>query len=209
MGTTVKMGRILVSENLTLDGVMQAPGSVDEDTSGGFRRGGWAVPYFDAMMAEPAKAGMSQGGGAFLFGRRTYEHFATVWPDRPDDDPFANVLNQGQKYVASRTLEEPLPWRNSTLLRGDAEDTVPQLKERVEQDLVILGSGQLVQALMRRGLIDEVRLLIHPLTLGFGRRLFPEAGAEATFRLVDTKSTGTGVVIATYEPSGPPARQPA
>lgn len=193
------MARILVSENLTLDGVMQAPGDVDEDRSGGFEHGGWAVPYFDPVMAEPAKEGRSRGA-AFLFGRRTYEHFATVWPDRPDDDPFANVLNHGQKFVASRTLEEPLPWRNSTLLRGEAEDTVPGLKGSLEENLVILGSGQLVQSLMRRGLIDEFRLLFHPLTLGSGRRLFPDGGVPARFRLLDTQTTGTGVVIATYGP---------
>ena len=194
------MARILVSENLTLDGVMQAPGDVDEDRSGGFERGGWGVPYFDPVMAEPAREGMSLGGSTFLFGRRTYEHFATVWPERPDDDVFANVLNHGQKYVASRTLEEPLPWRNSTLLRGDAEDTVPELKNNLDRDLVILGSGQLVQSLMRLGLIDEFRLLIHPLTLGSGRRLFPDGGASARLRLLRTQTTGTGVVIATYGP---------
>ena len=199
MGKTEAMARILVSENLTLDGVMQAPGDVEEDRSGGFAHGGWAVPYFDPVMAEPAKEGGSRGA-SFLFGRRTYEHFATVWPDRPDDDPFANVLNHGQKFVASRTLQEPLPWRNSTLLRGEADDTVPGLKGRLEEDLVILGSGQLVQALIGRGLIDEFRLLIHPLTLGSGRRLFPEGGAPARFRLLGTQTTGTGVVIATYGP---------
>ena len=159
-------------------------------------------------MAEQAGQGIAQGG-AFLFGRRTYEHFASVWPNQPDDDVFAKVLNGRMKYVASRTLAEPLVWRNSTLLKGDAAEAVAGLKLQQDKDLVILGSGELIQSLMSHGLIDEFRLLIHPLVLGSGRRLFADDGTFATLRLVDTITTTTGVVIATYVPGEPPTPRPA
>ena len=159
-------------------------------------------------MAEQAGQGIAQGG-AFLFGRRTYEHFASVWPNQPDDDMFAKVLNGRMKYVASRTLAEPLVWRNSTLLKGDAAEAVAGLKLQQDKDLVILGSGELIQSLMSHGLIDEFRLLIHPLVLGSGRRLFADDGTFATLRLVDTITTTTGVVIATYVPGEPPTPRPA
>src|SRR5438445_10617412 len=142
--------------------------------------------------------------GALLLGRRTYEDFYTVWPNRTDN-PFTAVLNNTQKYVASTTLEEPLSWINSTLLKGDASEAVARLKQEPGKDLVVLGSGELVQSLMRRNLVDEYVLLIHPLVLGSGRRLFTDGGAFATLRLVDTKTTTTGVVIATYQPAEPTA----
>jgi dihydrofolate reductase len=122
---------------------------------------------------------------------------------------FAKVLNERTKYVASRTLREPLEWRNSTLLKGDAADAVAELKRQEDKDLVILGSGELIRSLMAHDLIDEYRLLIHPLVLGSGRRLFTDDGTFATLRLVDTTTTTTGVVIATYRPGAPPAPQPA
>ncbi len=200
------MSKIVVNVNLTLDGVMQAPGDPNEDRRGGFERGGWATPYFDAVMASAAAEGIAKGG-ALLFGRRTYEQFASVWPNQPQDNPFTDVLNTRQKYVASTTLEEPLPWRNSTLLKGDAAEAVARLREQSGKDLVILGSGELIQSLMRHNLIDEYRLLIHPLVLGSGRRLFPNGGAFAALRLVDTQTTTTGVVIATYRPTEPTAGQ--
>jgi dihydrofolate reductase len=202
------MSKVVANTNVTLDGVMQAPAGRDEDPRGGFEHGGWATPYFDQVMAEQAGQGIAQGG-AFLFGRRTYEHFASVWPHQPDEDMFANVLNGRTKYVASRTLEEPLAWEHSTLLQGDAADAVAELKQQEDKELVILGSGELIRSLMPRGLIDEYRLLIHPLVLGSGRRLFTEDGTFATLRLVDTTTTTTGVVIATYVPGEPPAPQPA
>jgi len=201
------MGKVVVNTNVTLDGVMQAPAGPDEDARGGFEHGGWARPYFDRVMAEQAGEGIAKGG-AFLFGRRTYEHFASVWPHQPDDDMFAKVLNERTKYVASRTLREPLEWRNSTLLKGDAADAVAELKGQ-DKDLVILGSGELIRSLMAHDLIDEYRLLIHPLVLGSGRRLFTDDGTFVTLRLVDTTTTTTGVVIATYRPGEPPAPQPA
>jgi dihydrofolate reductase len=178
------------------DGVMQAPGRPDEDRRGGFEHGGWALPYFDPVMGSVAAEGMAKDG-ALLFGRRTYEDFYSVWPNRTDN-PFTEVLNTTQKYVASTTLKEPLPWGNSTLLQGDAADAVAGLKQEPGMDLMVLGSGGLIRSLMRRNLIDEFMLSIHPLVLGSGRRLFTDGGAFAALRLVDTKTTTTGVVIATY-----------
>ena len=196
--------KVVVFTNLTLDGVMQAPGRPDEDRRGGFEHGGWAQPYADSVMGSVAGQSMASTG-ALLFGRRTYQDFFSVWPNRTDN-PFTQVLNNAQKYVASTTLKEPLPWRNSTLLKRDAAEAVAKLKELPGKDLVTLGSRELIQSLMRRKLIDEYVLLIHPLVLGAGRRLFPE-GVFASLRLVDTKTTTTGVVIATYQPAEPTARK--
>jgi dihydrofolate reductase len=191
------MRRIVVNNNVTLDGVMQSPARPDEDRRGGFEHGGWATPYFDSVMAEEAGKGMA-GGGAMLFGRRTYEDFAKIWPNMPDDDPFAGFLNNVEKFVASRTLTEPLSWANSTLLSGDAQASVRRLKESDGPDLVILGSGELIRSLMPSDLIDEFRLLIHPLVLGSGVRLFEGEDTFQKFELTDTTTTTTGVIIATY-----------
>ena len=190
------MSKITVFTNLTLDGVMQAPGRPDEDTRGDFKHGGWAAP-FGAMQDAGDALDFT---GALLFGRRTYEDFYNFWPHQKDN-PFTEILNNTQKYVASTTLKEPLPWSNSTLLKGDAADTVSKLKEEQGKDFLIFGSGVLVQALMRADLVDEYVLLIHPLILGSGRRLFTEGGAFASLNLRDTKTTGKGVVIATYQPA--------
>lgn len=198
------MGKVVVLTNVTLDGVMQAPARPDEDRRGGFEHGGWAAPY--AAMAELAPTQTKGSGatrGGLLLGRRTYEDFYAVWPNRPDN-PYTAILTNTQKYVASRTLEEPLPWSNSTLLKGDAIEHVARLKK--DTDLMIMGSGELVQSLMRGHLIDEYVLLIHPLVLGSGRRLFAEGSPFATLRLVDSKTTGTGVLIATYQPEEPTAQ---
>jgi len=143
--------------------------------------------------------GMSRGG-ALLLGRRTYEDFYAVWPNRTDN-PYTEVLNNSQKYVASTTLREPLPWQNSTLLKGDVAEAVARLKEQSDKDLGILGSGELIQSLMRHNLIDEYVLLIFPLVLGSGRRLFRDGGVPATLRLVNSVTTTTGVIIATYQPA--------
>ena len=192
------MRKITVFNSVSLDGVMQAPGRPDEDRRGGFEHGGWALSYADPIMASVAGEGMARGG-AMLFGRRTYEDFYSVWPHRTDN-PFTDVLNRSQKYVASRTLAEPLPWSNSTLLTGDAAGAVTRLKQEPGDDMVILGSGELIRALMPHKLIDRFILLIHPLVLGSGRRLFPDTGPLQALRLVDSKPTSTGVLIATYEP---------
>lgn len=202
------MARLLVLNSVTLDGVMQAPARPDEDTRGGFTHGGWAIPYNDAVMAQIMGEGMAQSaGGSLLFGRRTYMDFYSVWPNRTDN-PFTPVLNATQKYVASTTLEEPLPWSNSTLLKGDVAEAVANLKEQAEKDIMIMGSGELIQTLMRHNLIDEVTLLIHPLVLGAGRRLFADGGAPASFRLIKSVPTTTGVIIATYQLVEPPAGTP-
>jgi dihydrofolate reductase len=201
------MSRVVVFMSLTLDGVMQAPGRPDEDVRGGFKYGGWALPYADPVMGRVAGESMS-GTGALLFGRRTYEDFYAVWPNR-EDNPFTDVLNNTKKYVASKTLREPLPWSNSTLLKGDASAAVATLKAQPGKDLVILGSGELVQSLMVTNLVDEYVLQIHPLVLGSGRRLFRENGSFAALHLVDSKTTTTGVVIATYAPTAKAAQKGA
>jgi len=193
------MSRVVAFIHLTLDGVMQAPGRPDEDRRGRFEHGGWAGAYNDGVMAKAV--GESMGNtGALLLGRRTYEDFYQVWPKRTDN-PFTPVLNNSLKYVASRTLKEPLPWMNSKLLAGNAEDSVARLRKEPGKDIVILGSGLLVQSLLRRNLVDELMLTINPLVLGTGRRLFAEGGPSATLRLVDSKTTSTGVVIARYQPT--------
>jgi dihydrofolate reductase len=194
------MGRIVVVENVTLDGVMQAPGRPDEDRRGGFARGGWAVPYMDAVVGRVMGEDMARGG-ALLFGRRTYDDFFAYWP-RQADNPFTPVLNERRKYVASRTLDEPLPWGNSTLLKGEAADTVADLKLGSDENLTVMGSGELVQSLERQDLVDEYLLLIHPLVLGAGRRLFPEDSRPATLHLLEATPTTTGVLIARYRPTG-------
>jgi dihydrofolate reductase len=189
------MSRVVVVNNLTLDGVMQSPSHPDEDRRGGFEQGGWAPPYADEVMAGYMAKGIEQGG-TMLFGRRTYEQFASYWPHQPDDNPYAAVLNNRQKYVVSTTLSKPLPWANSTLLED--VQAVAALKEQSGGDIVVLGSGELTGSLMRHDLIDEYVLSIHPLVLGSGRRLFPEGSPFAKLRLVESVTTTTGVVIGTF-----------
>jgi dihydrofolate reductase len=193
------MRKIIVFNSLTLDGVMQAPGRPDEDVRGDFPYGGWATPFADPEMGRAAGESMATTGG-LLFGRRTYEDFYSVWPNRTDN-PFTEVLNNTPKYVASRTLKEPLPWLNSSLLKGDVPEAVSALKAQQDKGLVILGSGELIQTLMQHRLIDQYMLLIHPLILGTGRRLFREGSAYSTLQLVHSKTTPNGVVIATYQPA--------
>jgi dihydrofolate reductase len=191
--------KVVVVNHVTLDGVTQAPGRPDEDSRGGFKHGGWSVPYGDAVMAGEMGKSMSQSG-ALLLGRRTYEDLFSYWP-KQKDNPFTEVLNNVQKYVASRTLEMPLPWKNSTLLEGDATAAIAALREQAGKDLVILGSAELVQSLMRRNLVDEYLLTIHPLVLGTGRHLFADDGALSALQLVSAKPTTTGVIVARYRPA--------
>ena len=192
------MRKLSVTVSLSLDGVMQAPGRPDEDVRGGFARGGWANPYNDDVMGRRMAEGMSKET-ELIFGRRTYQDFFGVWPNRTDN-PFTEVLDRTRKYVASRTLVGPLPWQNSTLLSGDAADSVTELKRSPGPDLVVLGSGHLVQTLRRAALVDEYFLLIHPLILGTGSRLFPD-GSPANLQLVESLTTTTGVIIASYQPT--------
>jgi dihydrofolate reductase len=191
------MSKLVVFMSLTLDGVMQAPGRPDEDVRGGFEHGGWATRYADPVLGSLAGESMDSTG-ALLLGRRTYEDFFSFWPSQPDN-PFTTVLTNTPKYVASRTLEEPLPWANSVLLKGEVGDAVARLRAQPGKNIVVLGSGELVQSLMHRNLVDEYILLIHPLVLGQGQRLFRAGSPMTALRLVDNKPTTTGVVIATYQ----------
>ncbi len=192
------MGRIIVTNNISLDGVMQAPGRPDEDTRGGFAHGGWSGPYNDDDKMRKMGEGMTRTS-AMLFGRRTYEDFAAIWPHAPQPNPFTDRLNNTPKYVVSNTLQEPLPWMNSTLLAGDGVESVGKLRAEHDGGIAVLGSGVLVQSLFRAGLIDAFVLVIHPLVLGAGRKLFAD-DAFAKLELVDSTTTSKGVVIATYEP---------
>jgi dihydrofolate reductase len=200
------MSRIIVFMNLTLDGVMQAPGRTDEDLRDDFKYGGWATPY--AAMSSSEAGESVPSFGALLLGRRTYEGLYDYWP-KQTGNPMTEALNNMQKYVASRTLKEPLPWVNSTLLKGEVPEAVAELKAKQPQnlDLVIMGSGELIQTLMEHNLIDRYVLMIHPLVLGSGRRLFKDGRAFTALRLVSAKATPTGVVVTTYEPGEPMAGQ--
>jgi dihydrofolate reductase len=189
------MRKVVVINHVTLDGVMQAPGRPDEDTRGGFAHGGWAVPRGDDAIV--ARTGERMGGDhAFLFGRRTYEELLASW--NRQGGPFKDALNNAPKYVASRTSGTRLEWPNSTLLHGDVPAAVDELKQDLGGNLVIMGSGELIGSLIAAELIDEYLLMIHPLVLGTGRRLFPE-GLRASLRLTDSMATTKGVLIATYE----------
>ncbi len=190
----MNMGKIIVFTNVSLDGVMQAPARPDEDTRGGFTHGGWAAPY--AAMPSAGEA-MANAGG-LLLGRTTYEDFYNVWPKRTDS-PYSSYMDKTQKYVVSRTLKEPLPWKNSTLLNGNVEEKLSKLKAEQEKDLVIMGSGELIRSLMPSNLIDEYVLLIHPLVLGEGHRLFAEGVPFTSLKLISTKTTDKGVIAATYQ----------
>ena len=196
------MSRVVVMNHVTLDGVMQSPGRPDDDTRGGFTHGGWANRSTSAGDAAGTAMGkrMAAGGGlgGWLFGRRSYEDILGQW--NTQGGPFKEALNNTPKYVVSTTLGEPLPWPNSTLLKGDAADAVATLKARSEGVLVIMGSGVLIGSLMAADLIDEYLLMIHPLVLGTGRRLFPE-GVRLPLRLTNSTVTTTGMVIVTYEPA--------
>lgn len=191
------MGKVVVLNHVTLDGVMQAPGRPDEDTRDGFAHGGWAASRGEAIGV--AMVGQSQNS-ALLLGRQTYENFFAFWP-KQTNNPFTAALDNAQKYVASATLTEPLPWRNSTLLGGNAADAVAQLKQQLATDLLIMGSGELIGSLMRQDLVDKFILLIHPIVLGTGRRLFTNGSPPATLQLIDSKTTASGVLIATYQPA--------
>jgi dihydrofolate reductase len=195
------MGKVIAIEHLTLDGVMQAPGGVDEDPRDGFRHGGWASDRGQDPAALNVMGERMSSAWSLLAGRTTYEQFAEYWPKQPPN-PFTEALNRAQKYVASTTLTEPLAWQNSTLLRGDVADAVARLKADLDENLVVFGSGVLVRSLMPHGLIDELVLLIHPLVLGSGRRLFVESGPGLpALELAESTTTKAGLVIAAYRPA--------
>lgn len=189
------MRRLVLTEFLSLDGVMQAPGDANEDTEGGFRHGGWQMPFVDDVFMAEATKGMAQTD-AHLFGRKTYEIMAAYWPTAPADDPFARHLNSVQKYVATRKLEHA-EWQNTTVVR-DVVEAVSELKEQPGKDISVLGSGDLAQTLMANDLVDVYSLSIFPIVLGSGKKLFRDEDQVRKLRLLE--STGTGGLILTYEP---------
>jgi dihydrofolate reductase len=183
---------------LSLDGVMQSPGAPDEDTEGGFRHGGWQPPYFDDVLVRTAGEGMASTG-AYLFGRKTYAKMASYWPRVGNDDPFARHLNATPKHVASRTLDG-VEWQGTQLLEGDAAEAVRELKADPGGSITVLGSGDLVQTLIAHDLVDEYFLVVFPLLLGGGKRLFRDDGQLRRLRLVSSQETSTGGLMLTYRP---------
>jgi dihydrofolate reductase len=195
------MRKVIVNEWISLDGVAQAPGAADEDTSGGFAHGGWHLRYFDELSQRRALENIVEAGG-FLLGRRTYEIFASYWPNASEQEQvIAEPLNTKPKYVASTTLAEPLEWQNSTLLQGELAEAVAALKQADGADVHVIGSTQLVQTLIAQGLVDELRLMLDPLALGGGKGIFPEDGSLRPFRLVESQGTKAGSILATYSTS--------
>ena len=196
------MRRLIVNEFMSLDGVVQAPGAADEDTSGGFRHGGWNMRYMEDELARRWALGSIVDAGGFLLGRRTYEIFAAYWPNASDEEQvIAEPLNTKPKHLASTTLGEPLGWHNTTLLQGDVADAVAALKQEDGNDVHVIGSPHLVQTLTEHDLVDEFRVMIDPLLLGGGKRLFRDDGALRQLRLVDSQVTTTGAILATYAPA--------
>ncbi len=195
------MGKLVVGTFLTLDGVMQAPGGPDEDRDGGFPHGGWLVPHFDERIGE-IMTEWARRADAFLLGRRTYEIFAASWPNATDPaDEIAAALNGRPKFVASRTLDR-VEWNNSTLLEGDVAGEVARLKARVGGEIQVHGSGDLLQTLLARDLVDTLRLWLFPVVLGTGKRLFGAGAIPRSFRLVETQLATTGAVLHVYERVG-------
>jgi dihydrofolate reductase len=195
--------KLTLTEFLSLDGVSQGPGSPDEDTSGGFTQGGWFVPHMDETFMQQAADWLAEADG-LLLGRRTYEAFAEAWPNMPDpDELFTKKMNSVPKYVASNSLTNA-GWTPSTIVSGDIPAKVAELKQQPGRELQIHGSARLGQSLLAAGLIDELRLVIAPVVVGSGRRLFPDGGAPAGLKLIRHQVTPTGVAIHTYETAGLP-----
>ena len=194
------MRKLIVSTFVSLDGVMQAPGGPEEDDSGGFTQGGWSVNFWDEQMGDVMTAAMGVPFDLVL-GRRTYEIFAAFWPNAGADNPGAKPLNDATKYVASRG-RPTLTWDRSILLEGDVAEAIATLKEGDGSELQVHGSGDLVQTLLRHGLVDEYRLWVFPVVVGSGGRLFADGAIPAALKLVDSTVSSTGVVIGTYQPAG-------
>jgi dihydrofolate reductase len=196
------MRKVIVSNWITLDGVYQSPSEPGEDPENGFVHGGWATPYFDDIAMQWIVESVS-GAGGFLLGRRTYEIFAAHWPVAPEEErALAEPMNRLPKYVASATLSEPLTWQPSTLLQGDIAQAVRRLKQEDGRDLRVIGSAQLIQTLMQHELVDEFQVMIDPVIAGGGKRMFRDDGVLRKLRLVDSRTTTTGAIIATYVPAG-------
>ena len=196
------MGRLTVTEFMTLDGVAQAPGGLDEDRDGGFAHGGWQAPVADAGSDEVI-LGEASSMDALLLGRRTYQIFADYWPDAPADNPFTRLLNGVPKYVASRTLAGPLAWQRSTLLTGDLVDEVTTVKER-HDEVQVIGSLDLLQSLLRTGLVDRLHLWVYPVLLGSGKRVFADGTVPAALRLLESVTYPGGGLHLVYETAGTP-----
>src|SRR5918999_1180597 len=193
------MRKLVVVEFLSLDGVMQAPGDPNEDTEGGFQHGGWQRPYFDDVLGSSSAEGMA-ATDAYLFGRKTYEIMASFWPNAPKDDPYAGHLNETQKYVASTTLQS-VEWQNSTLIVGDLVEAVAELKQQSGGNITVLGSGDLVQTLIKNDLIDQYTFFLSPILLGSGKKLFRDMDQTRSMKLVDSKPASSGTMILTYQPA--------
>jgi dihydrofolate reductase len=195
------MRNLIVNEWMTLDGVIQAPGGDREDTDGGFAHGGWHMTYMDDL-ARRWVLDYLGGAGGFVLGRRTYDIFAAYWPTASEEEQVvAKPLNTLPKYVATTTLSDPLDWQNSTVLQGDVAEAVAALKQEDGDDLHVIGSSELVQALTEHGPVDEFRLMVDPVVVGGGKRLFRDDGAFRSLRLVDSQVTTTGAIIASYVPT--------
>jgi dihydrofolate reductase len=195
--------QLTVTTFLSVDGVYQGPGGPDEDRSGGFDRGGWLVPHFDEETGRFIDE-VFREVDAFLLGRRTYEIFAASWPNATDpNDPVAKSLNTLPKYVASNTLRDP-QWANTTVLEGELASAVQQLKERDGRELQVHGSGRLVQFLLANDLVDRLNLLVFPVIVGAGRRLFPDSGIATGLALEKSRTTPSGVAISVYRTGGRP-----
>jgi dihydrofolate reductase len=193
------MRKVVVNEWMTLDGVVQGLGYADEDADGGFTHGGWHMQYFDDMSRNWVVEGYASAGG-FVLGRQTYENLASYWPNASDEEQVvAKPLNSLPKYVATTTLHEPLEWENSTVLQGDVAEAVIALKKEEGGDLHVIGSPALVQTLIENELVDSYRLMIDPVVVGGGKRLFRDSGLLASLRLVDSEVTTTGAILATYD----------
>ena len=192
------MREVVAVTQMTLDGVMQAPGGPEEDPSGGFAYGGWSFPHVDEVLQEAIGAAFAKPMD-LLLGRKTYEIFAAHWPY--DEGPIADRINSARKYVASRTLKS-LDWGNSTLLEGDAQTAVAALKQQDGPELQVYGSSELLETLLAHGLVDEFRLWIAPVVVGRGKRLFGDAAAATGLELVDSNVSTTGVIMATYRRAG-------
>jgi len=196
------MGKLVVGTLVTVDGVMQAPGGPDEDREGGFEHGGWLAPHFDDELGR-FMGGLVGRSEALLLGRKTYEIFAGYWPHAGEDDPMARKLNSVPKYVASRTLDS-VGWNNSSLLGDDVPQEVAGLKERLEGEIHVTGSGDLIQTLLKHDLVDELVLIVFPVLLGTGKRLFADGTIPRGLRLANSQTTPSGVAIQTYERVGEP-----
>jgi len=194
------MRKLIVLTFISLDGVMQAPGGPEEDTSGGFKYGGWTVPFFDEVSGNVMKEQMNHPFD-LLLGRKTYDIFAGYWPQHIGDDPISQGLNTAKKYVASKTLTNP-QWQNTEVLQGDVATAIKKIKEQDGPELQVHGSGNLIQTLLKNDLVDELWLKIFPITLGKGKRLFGEGVIPVAFKLKKSQTTPTGVIFASYERDG-------